>query len=133
MRPTRIAARAVGAALVAGAGVATLLWQEQTRVRDRAIALTQGSPERGRERMAELGCGGCHDVPGVTGAHGLTGPALSKVASRIYIAGRLKNTPDNLMRWIRDPHAVDPQTAMPVVGADERDARDIAAYLYTMD
>lgn len=50
----------------------------------------------------------------------------------MYIAGLLTNTPDNLMRWIRDPPGVDSLTAMPNVGVTEPDARDIAAYLYTL-
>jgi cytochrome c1 len=133
MRRSSRAVIAVVAFGLAASAIGALLWQEQRRVEERAIALTQGSPGRGEQRIQALGCGGCHDIPGVTGAHGLTGPALSKFASRVFIAGRLQNTPDNLMRWIRDPHGVDPETAMPNVGADERDARDIAAYLYTLD
>lgn len=50
---------------------------------------------------------------------------------RVYVAGRLANTPENLIKWIRDPGAVDPSTVMPAVGIDEAGARDIAAYLYT--
>jgi cytochrome c1 len=44
---------------------------------------------------------------------------------------RFANTPDNLVQWIRNPRAMDSQTAMPAVGVDEAQARDIAAYLYT--
>jgi cytochrome c1 len=42
----------------------------------------------------------------------------------------LPNTPDNLVRWLRDPQAVSPQTIMPDLGLGEPQARDIAAYLY---
>ncbi len=45
----------------------------------------------------------------------------------------LRNTPDNLVRWIRDPQKIVPGNAMPALGIDNRDARDIAAYLYTID
>lgn len=51
---------------------------------------------------------------------------------RTYVAGRLPNTPANLIDWIRDPQAIDPATAMPTIGLDEQQARDIAAYLYTL-
>jgi cytochrome c1 len=44
----------------------------------------------------------------------------------------LYNTPDNLMLWIRNPPGVDPLTAMPDTGVTEGDARDIAAFLYTL-
>jgi cytochrome c1 len=36
---------------------------------------------------------------------------------------------DNLIHWIRNPQAIDPQTAMPNLGVTERDALDISAYL----
>jgi hypothetical protein len=54
------------------------------------------------------------------------------MASRTYIGGVLKNTPDNMMRWLQDPPGVDHQTAMPNVRVNESDARDIAAFLYTL-
>jgi cytochrome c1 len=60
------------------------------------------------------------------------GPNLQGIASRAYIAGVLPNTPDNMVRWIQNPQAVDEKTAMPNVGVSSRDARDIAAYLYTL-
>jgi cytochrome c2 len=127
------AAAAAGIALAAVALVAANLQQEQSRIAARAVALTGGSPGRGAQRLAVLGCAGCHEVPGVTGATGLTGPSLAEFGRRVFIAGRLRNTPENLMRWIRDPHSVDPHSAMPDVGATAADARDIAAYLYTLD
>jgi cytochrome c2 len=49
----------------------------------------------------------------------------------MYVAGMLPNTPDNLMHWIREPKAVNPKTAMPQLGVTERDAADIAAYIYS--
>ena len=82
--------------------------------------------------MDEFGCGGCHTVPGVNGASGMVGPPLGSWSRRSYIAGNLANTPENLVRWIMDPHAIEPGTAMPDVGLDEQQARDVAAYLYTL-
>lgn len=37
-----------------------------------------------------------------------------------------------MIRWIENPSAIDPKTAMPNMGVTVRDARDIAAYLYTL-
>jgi cytochrome c len=48
------------------------------------------------------------------------------------IAGELPNSPDNLVRWIKDPKAVEPGTAMPDLGLTDDEARDVAAYLYTL-
>jgi cytochrome c len=97
-----------------------------------AAALTGGDPHAGRVKVREYGCGSCHTIPGVPGADALVGPPLTNLGSRMYIAGVLTNTPDHLVRWIRDPPSVDSATAMPNVGVTERDARDIAAYLYAV-
>ena len=97
-----------------------------------AAAMTGGVPARGPALMRSYGCAACHTIPGVVGANALVGPPLTHMASRGYIGGVLANAPDNMIRWIRDPKAVDSLTAMPNVGVTERDARDIAAYLYTL-
>ncbi len=60
------------------------------------------------------------------------GPPLSRIASRVYVGGVLPNTPENMVQWIRNPKAVDEKTAMPVLNVTDADARDIAAYLYTL-
>jgi hypothetical protein len=60
------------------------------------------------------------------------GPPLAGIATRSYIGGVLQNTPANMMRWLRDPRAVDSLTAMPNVGVTLADARHLAAYLYTL-
>jgi hypothetical protein len=54
------------------------------------------------------------------------------MASRLYVGGVLANTPENLVAWIVDPPAHDLLTAMPVTGIGEAEARDVAAYLYTL-
>jgi cytochrome c1 len=97
-----------------------------------AAAMTGGVPARGPALMRSYGCASCHTIPGVVGANALVGPPLIHMASRGYIGGVLANSPDNMIRWIRDPKAVDSLTAMPKLGVTERDARDIAAYLYTL-
>jgi cytochrome c1 len=71
-------------------------------------------------------------IPGINGADGLVGPPLILFARRTYVAGELPNTPSNLIRWIQDPPAVEPRTAMPALGLSEQQARDVAAYLYTL-
>ena len=98
----------------------------------RGAALTGGDPHRGREQIRRYGCNACHTVAGVPGADALVGPPLAGIGSRMYIAGVLSNTPANMVRWIQNPPAVDSLTAMPNVGVTERDARDIAAYLYAL-
>jgi mono/diheme cytochrome c family protein len=89
-------------------------------------------PSRGRAALSQYACSACHLIPGVTGSQVHVGPPLAGMASRGLIAGKLANTPEHLVRWIREPQGVDPDTAMPSLGVDERDARDIAAYLGTL-
>jgi len=91
-----------------------------------------GDPARGRAAIYHYGCASCHTIPGIRGADSLVGPPLERVAARTYIGGVLTNSPDNMMRWLKDPRAVDPLTAMPNLGIGESDARDIASYLYTL-
>lgn len=97
-----------------------------------ARQLTQGAPARGRAAIQRYGCGACHEVPGVSGANGLVGPSLKNIGARSYLAGQLPNTPDNMIRWIREPQNVESGTAMPNLNVSESDAHDIAAYLYTL-
>lgn len=97
-----------------------------------ARRLTGGEPERGRALIPRYGCESCHAIPGVKGADGMVGPPLGGIAKRTYLAGRLPNTPENLMKWIRDPTGISPGTAMPNLHVTEQDVRDIAAYLYTL-
>jgi cytochrome c len=89
-----------------------------------------GDPARGKAAISHYGCGSCHAVSGVPGAEGGVGPSLDGIGDRVYVAGRLTNTPSNLVAWIRHPKQIDAKTAMPELGVDEQDARDIAAYLY---
>jgi cytochrome c len=97
-----------------------------------AEVTTGGSVHRGAAAIERYGCGSCHIIPGISGAHGRAGTSLAGIADRIYIAGVLQNTPPNMMRWIENPPAVDPKTVMPNLGVTEQDARDIAGYLYTL-
>jgi cytochrome c2 len=91
-----------------------------------------GSVQRGSQRIAQLGCPACHTIPGIRNAEGNVGPPLTRFGDRTFIAGMLRNTPPNLVRWIREPQAVIPGNAMPNMGISGPDARDIAAYLYTL-
>lgn len=91
-----------------------------------------GDVERGRLALAMHACQACHTIPGITSSSPNVGPPLQGLAGRSLIAGKLANTPDNLVRWIRQPKTVKPLTAMPDMGVSEGDARDMAAYLATL-
>lgn len=91
-----------------------------------------GDPQRAPRLIREYGCDACHTIPGIAGANGNIGPPLTGMGERVYVAGMLRNTPDNLIHWIRYPQRVVPGNAMLNLGVTEKDARDIAAYLYTL-
>jgi cytochrome c len=97
-----------------------------------ARQLTGGDPDRGREQIHNYGCDSCHTIPGILTARSTVGPPLTAISRRSYLAGRIENTPENMMRWIQHPRSIDDQTAMPETGVTDRDVRDIVAYLYTL-
>lgn len=99
----------------------------------RAATVTGGNPENGRLEAHRHGCGSCHTIPGVPGATTLVGPPLDHIAKRAYIAGSLPNTPENMRRWVQHPQAVKPHNAMPEVPMSDEDARDITAYMFTLE
>lgn len=91
-----------------------------------------GNAGDGAAVIAKLGCGACHNIPGIPDAVGRVGPPLDNIGVRTIIAGLLPNTPDNLVHWLRAPQSVVPGNAMPNMELDDHDARDVAAYLYTL-
>jgi cytochrome c2 len=132
-RPRSCVARALRLAICALAfGASPMLGacgQDQNTVGATAV---NGDPQHGRDLIQTFGCGSCHTIPGVANADSLVGPPLVSWRRRIYIAGLLRNTPDNLAFWIQHPQQVVPGNAMPDMGITARQARDIAAYLYTI-
>ena len=98
-----------------------------------SVPAMAGDADNGRLLLRQYGCGGCHRIHGVAGAEGKVGPALDGLRTRVYLAGVIPNTPENLVRWIRAPQAIDPLTAMPDLRVTDAHARDMAAYLYRLD
>jgi cytochrome c1 len=88
--------------------------------------------KRGAALIKQVGCGTCHDIPGIADAKGVVGPPLMAVGRRVFIAGILKNTPENMTRWLEDPQKIVPGNAMPNMGLTREQAQQIAAYLDTL-
>ena len=97
-----------------------------------AEMLTGGHVVHGPEAIGKYGCAACHTIPRIGGATATVGPPLDRIAVRQYLGGHLANTPGNMIRWIQHPQAIDPATVMPDLGVTDQDARDIAAFLYTL-
>lgn len=92
-----------------------------------------GNAERGKALSAQYGCNVCHVVPGVDGPQGSLGPSLAGIASRPAISfNTVRNTPENLAKFIQNPAALNPQSSMPPIGLTDVDAQDITAYLLTL-
>ena len=91
------------------------------------------SARRGKAAIHQYACATCHVIPGIPATAAPVGPPLDGMARRAFIGGVVPNTFANMQRWLLDPPAVAPRTAMPALGLTERDAADIAAYLATLD
>jgi cytochrome c len=118
--------RWVVAALLVAGGCSKMSGHDADRIVD------DGDPGRGRNAIAAYGCGSCHVIPGVRGADGMVGPSLEHWAERRIIAGEVPNDPARLITWLTVPQSIEPGTAMPNMGVTDGQARDIAAYLYTL-
>ncbi len=118
-------------ALVALIGISAHLWLRGGGTHPtEPVWELEGDVGRGRDAIVKYGCGACHVIPGIAQARGRVGPQLTDFRHQMYIGGQLANSPANLVRWLRNPQAFAPGTAMPALGLTEAEARDIAAYLY---
>jgi mono/diheme cytochrome c family protein len=96
-------------------------------------AIAGADAQRGLELIRQTGCAACHDIAGVRWPKGRSGPALEGLASRPILAGGLPNQPDLMVAFLRDAPSLVPGTAMPPMPLNEEEARDIAAYLYSLE
>ena len=80
------------------------------------------------------GCGACHTVSGIE-AHGMIGPDLSHLGSRLTLAaGTQPNTADTIARFITEPERIKPGVQMPSFAMlPQDDIRNIAAWLKELE
>jgi cytochrome c len=117
-------------AITAALWITSGIWMVEREADAVARALTGGDPANAATLATRYGCAGCHTIPGLPGAEGRVGPPLKGLRQRVFVAGVLPNTADNLINWIVAPHRYAPRSAMPETGIGSDGARDIAAYLY---
>ncbi|MBV8984139.1 MAG: c-type cytochrome [Acidimicrobiia bacterium] len=122
---------------LAGIVVATVLAvaacsNEGGAVQSGSRVVRGASPEAGKAQIVRYGCGACHTIPGVKEAKGLVGPPLIHFGKRGAIAGFWSNTPDHLTDWIQDPQHMLPGNDMPTLGVTRNEARNITAYLESL-
>lgn len=89
--------------------------------------------ERGLALIDSVGCGACHEIPGVDWPKGRLAPSLAGFDDVGLIAGAVPNRPGTLAAFIRNAPAVKPSSTMPPMPLSESQAADIAAYLYGID
>jgi cytochrome c2/mono/diheme cytochrome c family protein len=123
-------------------GLATLPQQPQVEQLPFYQALGP-TEQQGVRVILQRGCGGCHTIPNIPGASGTIGPNLGPhedvppVKDRKMIAtypsGAVpNNSVDDLAKWILNPQALKPGTAMPTLGLSQDEASAAAAYLYSI-
>ena len=96
-------------------------------------ALAGADAGRGRAVIQRVACGACHVIPGVSWPQGRVGPSLDGFGGQALIAGRFPNEPETLARFVRNAPSLIPESGMPALPITEQEARDVAAYLYTLD
>ena len=102
-------------------------WDERS-----AMRVVGGDAQRGRLGLREHSCTSCHAVPGERGPRAQVGPPLTQFGRRTNIGGSLPNHPEQLVRFIMNAPRELPGTGMPDLPVNEAEARDMAAYLYTL-
>ena len=126
-------ARLMLAVVVVGTAIAVAACSGASDTGEAGSRVVRGaSPETGKAQIVRYGCGACHEIPGIKQANGLVGPPLAKFGKRGTIAGFWSNTPTNLIDWIDDPQHMLPGVDMPDLGVTRNEARNIAAYLESL-
>jgi cytochrome c len=118
--------------LIAVAGGVVVLVSVLGDEREPVVEVRGGNAQAGAGLIERYGCTSCHLIPGITAPEGRVGPPLDDFSERRYIAGDEPNRPEVLIRWVQNPQAIEPGTLMPNLGVSEAEARDIAAYLYSL-
>jgi cytochrome c2 len=95
----------------------------------------RGDVARGKELLVLHECYDCHIIPGIDRQPGPGVPtSLAGLARRERIvAKQVENTRDNLEAYLQYPKKTFPRALMPGLGDRPEAARDIAAYLATLD
>jgi Cytochrome c len=91
-----------------------------------------GTVELGVAAINTLGCGACHDVPGISWPKTNVGPPLHNYGNQTFIAGVVPNTPENLNAFIQNAIQFVPEGAMPPIAMTEQQAAEIASFLLSL-
>jgi cytochrome c oxidase subunit 2 len=99
---------------------------------ERKPAAEDPAASAGRSAFLAQSCANCHRVRG-TAAQGGYAPDLTHLMRRQTLAsGMVKNSPENLSRWVADPQQIKPGCLMPAFGLSDRERDLIVNYLQTL-
>jgi cytochrome c oxidase subunit II len=105
-------------------------WTRQQR--ENAVASSEAEIAAGQQVFLSKPCAACHAIRG-TPADGKTGPDLTHVGGRKYIAaGLFETTRGSLAAWIADPQTLKPGNNMPMVPLNADELRSVSAYLASL-
>jgi len=100
--------------------------------RQNAATSSDAEVTAGQQVFLSKQCAACHAIRG-TSASGTTGPDLTHIGSRKYIAaGLFETTRGSLAAWIADPQTLKPGNNMPMVPLNPEELRSISAYLASL-
>jgi cytochrome c oxidase subunit 2 len=93
---------------------------------------TSEQEKKGQHLFLTSTCVMCHTISGtIAGAR--LGPTLTHIGSRQFIgAGTIKNTHDDLARWIQDAHQFKPGVRMPQNPLPNQDLQSLLDYLQSL-
>lgn len=103
----------------------------------RGASMTGGDPEAGKQKIVLHDCHSCHEIPGIPVNPDRKGPDLKHWSRRSTIAKQWPNTPANLEDFIEHPermlHGKNLKSEITMSNVKPADAKDIAAYLFSLD
>lgn len=99
--------------------------------REAGLRVTGGDPQSGRMAIMRNSCAACHAISGFAPpSHASAASSLVDFAGKDEIAGSLTNRPQNFVVWLNRPRRYSPAITDHDMKLGDRDAADIAAYLY---
>ena len=118
--------------------MATLLIScSQTFNYERGASMTGGDPQVGKEKIVLHDCHSCHEIPGIPVNRDRRGPSLKHWAKQSTIAKKWQNNAGNLEDFLQHPermlHGSGLKSEMTMSSVKPADAKDIAAYLFSID
>jgi cytochrome c2 len=103
----------------------------------RGASMTGGDPNAGRDKIILHDCHSCHEIPGLPINRDARGPSLKHWSRQRMIAKQWPNTPESLEEFIEHPermlHGKGLKNEMTMSNVKPTDAKDIAAYLFSID